>query len=346
MDSGGGGGGGSKSMGKRGAPARKAKTGARRSGGLQAPPMDDHYGFRTHIFLSPSYNSDPDDYFGTSGISGGILDGTAGYDSARRGSAFAQDPRKPSVRPDYFSPEVSFTPENSGYAARTSKPISLHPVPKAEFNELKTLDKDCFIIPVASVDRFLPAGVPMPLIESKQSQLSVVEVDDPKLCVLIHLMTQMEPIEPILESPLSLPLVKQRTTAADLLTEVGASRTAMEGMLLSNLEKNGEFPFIAYYLINKAQTDPGEFFHNCRAASLRKFDPKNTRYTAVHTFDLFNEVATIARPPLDPTSKRPRSPATGFIVSVYKVFEGDDGEKFEKNWLYWTGRSPGTPLLH
>lgn len=83
-------------------------------------------------------------------------------------------------------------------------------------------------------------SVQMPLIESKQSQLSVVEVDDPKLCVLIHLMTQMEPIEPVLESPLSLPLVKQKTTACDLLSEVGASRTAMEGMLLSNLEKNGD----------------------------------------------------------------------------------------------------------
>lgn len=98
-----------------------------------------------------------------------------------------------------------------------------------------------------------------------------------------------------------------------------------------------EFPFIAYYVINKATTDPGEFFHNCRAASLRKFDPRTMRYTAVHTFDLFNEVATIARPPLDPTSKKPSSPSTGFIVSLYKVFEGDDGEKFEKNWLYWTG---------
>ncbi|XP_014251439.1 uncharacterized protein LOC106667777 isoform X2 [Cimex lectularius] len=238
---------------------------------------------------------------------------------------------------NYNYPKVSFTNDNQGYAGRTTKPISLHPVPKAEITELKTLDKDCFIIPVASVDRFLPAGVPMPLIETKQSQLSVVEVDDPKLCVLIHLMTQMEPIEPILESPLSMPLVKQKSTACDLLTEVGASRTAMEGMLLANLEKNAEFPFISYYVINKAQTDPGEFFHNCRAASLRKFDPKCLRYSAAHTFDLFNEVATIARPPLDPTSKRPRSNATGFIVSVYKVFEGDDGENFEKNWLYWTG---------
>ncbi|CAG2059753.1 unnamed protein product [Timema podura] len=98
-----------------------------------------------------------------------------------------------------------------------------------------------------------------------------------------------------------------------------------------------EFPFISYYVINKSQTDPADFFRNLRDASLRKFDPRSLRYTAAHTLDLFNEVATIARPPLDPRSKRPHSPTTGYIISVYKVFEGDDGEKFEKNWLYWTG---------
>lgn len=101
---------------------------------------------------------------------------------------------------------------------------------------------------------------------------------------------------------------------------------------------SAEFPFIAYYLINKNQTDPREFFYNCRASSLKKFDPQNTRYTACHTFDLFTEVATIARPPLETGTKRPHSEATGYIISVYKVFEGDDGEKFEKNWLYWTGK--------
>lgn len=49
----------------------------------------------------------------------------------------------------------------------------------------------------------------------------------------------MEPIEPLLESPLSMPLVKQKSAACDLLTEVGSAKTAMEGMLLTNLEKNG-----------------------------------------------------------------------------------------------------------
>lgn len=80
----------------------------------------------------------------------------------------------------------------------------------------------------------------LPLPSAKPSQLSVLEVDDPKLCVLIHLMTPMEPIEPILESPLAIPLIKQKTAFCDLLTEVGSAKTAMEGMLLSNLERDGK----------------------------------------------------------------------------------------------------------
>ncbi len=55
------------------------------------------------------------------------------------------------------------------------------------------------------------------------------------------------------------------------------------------------------------------------------------------SLDLYEEVATIARPPVEPSSKRPLSDATGYILCVYRVFRGDDGEKFERNWLYWTG---------
>lgn len=50
-------------------------------------------------------------------------------------------------------------------------------------------------------------------------------------------------------------------------------------------------------------------------------------------------MATIARPPLEPPGVRPPIPSTGYIVSIFKVFEGDDGLKFEQNWLYWTGTS-------
>lgn len=101
-----------------------------------------------------------------------------------------------------------------------------------------------------------------------------------------------------------------------------------------------EFPFISYYVINSTQTNPAMFYNNLRSSSLNKFDPRAVRYTAAHTLDLYAEVAAICRPPLqDPAAGVAKSHTahTGYIISVYKVFEGDDGELFEKNWLYWTG---------
>lgn len=50
--------------------------------------------------------------------------------------------------------------------------------------------------------------------------LSVLEVSDPKLCILAHLMSPLEPIDALLESPLAHPLLKQRTVATELLNEV------------------------------------------------------------------------------------------------------------------------------
>lgn len=83
------------------------------------------------------------------------------------------------------------------------------------------------------------------------------------------------------------------------------------------------------------------FYNNLRTVSLTKFDPRATRYTAAHTLDLYTEVASICRPPVHEIGmsfQKSHSPYTGYMVSVYKVFEGDDREKFERNWLYWTGR--------
>ncbi|KAI4458564.1 hypothetical protein MML48_7g00014095 [Holotrichia oblita] len=212
---------------------------------------------------------------------------------------------------------------------------------------LTALDRDCFIIPVHSLERFLPAGVPMPKPTSvapgekrTQGSLHVMEVPDPKLCVLCHLMSPLEPIDPILESPLSQPILKQRIAAGELVSEIAQAKTSLTGMLLANMERNAEFPFISYYIINSAQTNPVLFYNNLRTASLAKFDPRVTRYTAAHTLDLYSEVASICRPPIHESGTsltRIHTPYTGYVISVYKVFEGDDREKFERNWLYWTG---------
>lgn len=73
-------------------------------------------------------------------------------------------------------------------------------------------------------------------------------------------------------------------------------------MLLANMERTAEFPFIAYYTINTTMTDPSTFYSGVRGASLSKFEPKSTRYSVAHTLDLYSEVASICRPPLHVSS--------------------------------------------
>lgn len=74
---------------------------------------------------------------------------------------------------------------------------------------------------------------------NKTNALNMVEVDDPKTCLMFHMMTTLEPIDPVLESPLSDPMARQTAAACSLLTEIAATKVASEGMLLANLEKDG-----------------------------------------------------------------------------------------------------------
>ncbi|KAL6444688.1 hypothetical protein ACFW04_002042 [Cataglyphis niger] len=257
---------------------------------------------------------------------------TANQARRKQNQKESSDPPTPTA-----SRQVSFS-GNRASGTYTPLVVSGNSPPRGEPISLATLDRDCFIIPLASLERFLPAGVPhAPVADKKRpgSPLSVLEVEDPKQCVLAHFMTPLEPLDPLIESPVSRPLVLQRDTAAELVAELAPS--ASQSILLTNMEKNADFPFITYYLINKQNTDPMDFYNEVQCAALRKFDPRDLRYAANHTLDLFNEVATIARPPLEPPGGRPPIPSTGYIVSIFKVFEGDDGLKFEQNWLYWTG---------
>ncbi|XP_073954903.1 uncharacterized protein [Choristoneura fumiferana] len=290
--------------------------------------MEEHH-YRTHLFFSAPRASAQ--YNEGSERCGPVLGGGSG--------------------PEPEPPQPLVTREPSVSLLRWDRPAPAHDRrARAEPVSLATLERDCFVIPAHALDRFLPDGVPLPVppptpekgqsTKTAQNSLSILEVADPKLCILAHLMSPLEPIEPILESPMAKPLIKQKVAAAELLTEVAQANSAVGGMLLANMERSAEFPFISYYVINTTQTDPLLFYNNMRCASLSKFDPKTIRYSAAHTLDLYSEVAMICRPPLSDLASGPKkslTQSTGFIISVYKVFEGDDGERFERNWLYWTG---------
>ena len=99
-----------------------------------------------------------------------------------------------------------------------------------------------------------------------------------------------------------------------------------------------EYPFINYYVIHKTRDEAATLFREARAQAYDAFCPDKTGYCSQHTFDKYDEVATIARPPIEPVSRKPSAETTGYIVCMYRVFKGDDGQKFERNWLYWTGK--------
>ena len=107
----------------------------------------------------------------------------------------------------------------------------------------------------------------------------------------------------------------------------------------SHLFFSAEFPFINYFVIHKTRDEAAAVFKEARAATYDAFAPEKTGYTCSHDFGKYDEVATIARPPIEPISRRPTSSNTGYIVCMYRVFRGDDGQKFERNWLYWTGKT-------
>lgn len=97
---------------------------------------------------------------------------------------------------------------------------------------------------------------------------------------------------------------------------------------------------MSLYTVQKMRVDVTEFVDTCRKNALEMFDPGTTGYCGDHFFHLCREVATIARPPPDNGSKgRGGGHSTGYIVSIFRVFEGDDREKLERNWLYWTGNN-------
>ncbi|XP_051859920.1 uncharacterized protein LOC117569416 isoform X4 [Drosophila albomicans] len=338
--------GASKSGGGGGKLQSKAnRTKRSRDMGLVQQPEEIHY--RTHLFFSPNR---PGYDVGEESIAErcSALSGIPGTPTTATSFTLPSNPYEVDLPQPLVDRSVSLMRWNStsGSGSGNFGGGGNAGTTRAEPISLATLDRDCFIIPVHSVDRFLPAGIPLPALNAEgkaTSPLSVLEVSDPKLCILVHLMSPLEAIDPVMESPLSHPLLKQRAIAAELLTEVQQANTAVGGMILANMEKSSEFPFISYYLINTMQTDPSNFYSSLRVSSLSKFEPKTLKYTAAHTLDLYSEVAAICRPPLVLPSneagsfKKSQTSATGYIISVFKVFEGDDGERFEKNWLYWTG---------
>lgn len=75
----------------------------------------------------------------------------------------------------HLGPAPTRHPSNAGLNHGNTVPLSSGPsvlgggsaVVRSEPISLGTLDRDCFVIPVHSVDRFLPAGIPVGVYHSR-----------------------------------------------------------------------------------------------------------------------------------------------------------------------------------
>ncbi|XP_011053227.1 PREDICTED: uncharacterized protein LOC105145420 [Acromyrmex echinatior] len=193
------------------------------------PSMGDHehqaHGYRTHLFLSPpaggALGSPPEEpgerlgppprrnsgphviKWGGGGSVNSTQGGQTGNQARRKQNQIGQQKESSDSPSPTASRQVSFS-GNRTSGTYTPLVVSGNSPPRGEPISLATLDRDCFIIPLASLERFLPAGVPhAPVADKKRpgSPLSVLEVEDPKQCVLAHFMTPLEPLDPLMESP-------------------------------------------------------------------------------------------------------------------------------------------------
>ncbi|XP_018007089.1 uncharacterized protein LOC108664903 isoform X2 [Hyalella azteca] len=334
-------------------PAKKSTgRGANAAGHSESCECDvcsSQFPLRTHLMLDMSYSRlDPSGAAArkTSGGTGGS-GVTFSFFGRSRKPLISKEDRRPSSSkvtlstcagipmPDPMLPrqpqQLQLTAPHTN-APQVNEHVTLH-----------TLKQDCFMIPVGRMSRFFPAGHPIPSF-GESGRVRMLETADPHLKLVYHLMTPCQPLLPSMKSPLFEPHKHQKecVSKAFKTAAVAVSCPQLQGMVLMNLEKECEdgrveFSFMIVWIVDVRACDATSVIKKVRQHTLEFLDPTRTGYTCDHFFDVYDEVVTLARPPLEKLSRRANSASTGYIITVYRVFEGDDGQKFERNWLTWTG---------
>ncbi|XP_013785322.1 uncharacterized protein LOC106469376 [Limulus polyphemus] len=199
--------------------------------------------------------------------------------------------------------------------------------------------QDCFIIPAHFMRRFVPFGKEGQISSMPSQALSMIEVQDPKICIIIDFgekaaFTSQAHFSRA--SKLDTPSRDWISTQLEIQRKkfhlVRKSQAATEGMLLINVERCSQFPFMTYLVLNKNHSDPKRLTDQLEDSFSTSENQEQLQHLAV-----YEEVATIARPPLDMLPKTPTTNKTGYIISAFRVLPGEDREKLERSWLTWTG---------
>uniref|UniRef100_T1JCK5 DUF7153 domain-containing protein n=1 Tax=Strigamia maritima TaxID=126957 RepID=T1JCK5_STRMM len=190
--------------------------------------------------------------------------------------------------------------------------------------------QDCFIVPIHCAQRFMPNQV----FHLSSKTLSMMQLENPSVSIVLDFLETLRPLSPPIPTMVQgpHPLNVQLDALKETLKKVNQVGSALEGMMLMNIEKNATYPLILYMVINTTITDPNKFLMQYNSIMVENFSPEKIQHVAV-----YEEVATIARPPIDILPKKPNNSKTGYIITVFKVFPGDDKEKLEQSWLTWTG---------
>ncbi|XP_071037125.1 uncharacterized protein [Parasteatoda tepidariorum] len=92
-----------------------------------------------------------------------------------------------------------------------------------------------------------------------------------------------------------------------------------------------EFPFATYLVVNGGRNDVAQKMQALNSS------PSPDRGRQLHFTAAYEEAITISRPPPCTFPEKPSSDKTGFVMCLYQVLPGEDGAKFEQNWVMWTG---------
>ncbi|KAF2356466.1 hypothetical protein FHG87_012773 [Trinorchestia longiramus] len=198
---------------------------------------------RTHLMLDMSYSRlDPTAALGSRKTSSG---GGGG------GFSFFGRSKKPLISKEDRRPSSSRVPATSGSAIPMPDPMP----PRTQQQQgsgggipvlhepvtLQSLKKDCFMIPVGKMNRFFPAGHPIPSMEDS-GRVRMLETADPHMKLVFHLMTPCTPLLPSMKSPLFEPHKHQKECVSKAFKTAAAAVACpqLQGMVLMNLERECE----------------------------------------------------------------------------------------------------------
>lgn len=230
--------------------------------------------------------------------------------------------------PSESASALSVTVPSSG-SSQPKKKVSIQEEKRRSGSEVFS-DAHCLIITGNNIGRFLPPRHnPDPILNMR-----VVSVPERKYHIILEFEeSPLPPKPPTSTSGLMVITPEEPVDTREQLhifSWIRESHVAPMGMLLMNVEKLTEFPFLTYLVVGGGSH---ELVQKLKFVGERPvLNRRNLRFIAG-----YEEPVTICKPPLSTFPEKPASDKTGFVICLYQVLEGDDGLRFEQNWVMWTG---------